>query len=487
MTNQFNDLIPTTAVQSASPFHVVAWVEVAIDTNPVSKEVYPQGQSGYGDNAVKFYALTNVALARLMNAAGIKQTGSVRVDDATHPHICSWQFSAEYTQPDSTVLSYSADYELDLRDYINIGTQSVKGARFEKALQDERVAVLKSELNSKLWGDALNKQADAAYAAMDESNRKRVDELAEAKALRYIVQMRQFIVQRAQTGAMERVIRKMLNLKSAYSLEELKSPFRVPRARFDWDRLDSAIGKDAGQEMKQLQALKLLGIAPEEFSQWRQLNAPKPTNGHEQIVEAEVRDIPPSPPAPDIVSVVTPTPKGESSSKAIDMVAPVKRPFFRFTHRGQTEKVEYDDPNAVIAEALGKDPLKAWFGSVIVKSFGADAHYRNHLDAHFHVKSAASLTWKMLECLADNVNGVEYPKEYNPTPKKEAKPKSESAVIDPAMVEFVKEMCLKLKVKELPAQALAEATTAVKQGMFSLSDKADRDAIELTISEALPK
>jgi hypothetical protein len=199
-------------------------------------------------------------------------------------------------------------------------------------------------------------------------------------------------------------------------------------------------------------------------------------------------EIPPSPPAPDTVSA-EPTSRKVDPSGVTDAVAPVKRPMvFRFTHRGQNEKVEHASDDDVVGNALTKEPLKTWFDEVIVKSFNAKTHYYNHIDHHFGKKSALNLTWGMLGCLSDHViAGVEYPKEYNPTPKKEPKSKSVEAAVDPIMVEFVENMCKKFNVTELPAQVLSEITTAVKQGMFSLENKDDVDAIELTISEALPK
>lgn len=403
MSSEYNNLTPTTSIESASAFHVVTWAEVQIDLSTNAREVYKQGGTGYGENRVDFYALTNVALSRLMNAAGIKQTGSVRVDAGENPHVCSWQFSAEYTQPDSTVLAYSADYELDLRDYIQVGEQTLRGARFEKALQDERVAVLKSENDKdlgKLYGEKLNAKADVMYAALDDAGKKHVDDLAEAKALRYIVQMRQFIVQRAQTGAMERAIRKMLNLKSTYTLEELKKPFRVPRSKFDWDRLDKAIGVEASAEMRQLQAMKLLGINPDELAHWKQLNAPK-----QQALSAPTQHI-------DILGDDldgTAFGVADNSEKSVDMPAPVLT-------RVDPNIVEWHGQLINLANMVGPafadGELKAWYSTNIVKKLGR-GHYENHLKKHFGGKSTvASLTWRELILLEEKViNGVAYPDE----------------------------------------------------------------------------
>jgi hypothetical protein len=424
----YNELTPTTTIESASQFHAVSWAEVQIDTNPKNGEIYKQGSKGYGENKIDYYALSNVALARLMNAAGIEETGSHRTDNREHPHVCAWSFGARYVQPDSTVLTYSADYELDLRDYINVNGTTFRGARFEKAMADEREDLIYSDNKKEwgnIWGDNLTKKVDVAYASMSEEQKKKYDDLSEAKALRNVVQMRQFIVQRAQTGAMERAIRKMLNLKSAYTLAELKNPFRVPRSRFDWDRLDAAIGKESGKELRQLEAMKLLGIDVSTYQQFKQLNAPA----------VYVTNIPADKMVGDTV-IVGPTVDPHADKVEEDRVLPSVPETGENESSGpedetpktiESGKVEFQGQIVGLEETLGarvnQEPFKTWFKTNIFDKLSPRQHYDAHLKVHFGKSSAVNLSYRELIAMDNNLNkGIEYPEEYHPTEKKEKKP-----------------------------------------------------------------
>jgi len=288
MTGQqvVNYVAPAGAVVSQSQFHTISWVEVQLSPNPTDRDVYKQGSQGYGDNRVQLYALTGTALAKLMNAAGISEVHSHRTDDARHPYIVSWQFKGKWVQPDSTEIEYSADYTCDLRDWITIPSengeesQKVRGARFEKAFIEDRDTLIKKAFPKEDWkhiyGDVEQKRILELLTGMPKEDRDVLEEAAESFALRRIVQSRLFITQLAQTGAMDRVVRKFLSLKSTYTGEELSHPFSVPRSRFDWDRMDAVLGKQQSGELKMISAMKMLGISASELSQLKQISAPAP-------------------------------------------------------------------------------------------------------------------------------------------------------------------------------------------------------------------
>jgi hypothetical protein len=202
----------------------------------------------------------------------------------------------------------------------------------------------------------------------------------------------------------------------------------------------------------------------------------------------ENKPTPPALPASEPVSAATPTSRKEEAPSSESVATPGKQPHsFKFTHRGQTETVEFSDYNGVVAEALGKDPLKSWYGETIVKSFGNDkgVHYREHLRYHFGVTSAASLTWKMLGCLQDHVvAGVEYPQEYHPTPKKEAKPKSDGATLDPQLQIIVDTVVKGHGGKGVPKSAMQDVLGGIQNNILSLTDENDRETIRMTLAEA---
>ena len=416
-------------IQSSSPFHSVSEVEVLISANPDDREVYPQGSIRTGNGYDKTFSLSYVALSKLMNAAGIRESANQRIDDRKHPHICHWQFSAVWTQPDSTELRYSGDYELDLRDFIDVGEgRRVMAARFEKAFQDERQSVVAKRFTQEtgsLKYDALTAKCDQLYAKLDDDGKREVDELAEAKALRYVVQMRQFIVQRAQTGAMERVIRKMLNLKSQYTAAELKLPFRVPRSRFDWDRLDKVLGTQESMQLRKAQAMQLLGLTANDVAQVRQLESPVVRDEPERAVETGIfRDA-----ATLLGETSATTPVEQEPAVSVEkQTQHIATPADPFELEPNTDEVLFRGAIHKKADKVGNAfaedaELKAWFQKEIVAKFEGP-HYKNHLHDHFNVESAVNLTWDQLSWLSRHrINGEVYPEAYKG--KKAEKPKTE--------------------------------------------------------------
>jgi hypothetical protein len=207
-------------------------------------------------------------------------------------------------------------------------------------------------------------------------------------------------------------------------------------------------------------------------------------------------DAAPAPSAPESLSAESSSHRKEEPGQlehSVDAPLVRARQTFGFSYRGQTERVEYQDANAVIGTALATEPLKGWFGSVIVKSFEAEKHYRNHLQAHFGVTSAASLTWKMLEALRDHVvEKKPYSAEYNPTPEKPAAKngklengKLEDEISAAGLTELVGQIMADNKGKALPEQAVRDAIQGLKQNIYNLSDPDDKKTITNTILEAL--
>lgn len=458
-----NNVTPVMQVQSASLYHSITYVDVLISSNPDDREVYRQGSVKVGSEWENLWSLSYVALAKLMNAAGIEEVANRRTDDRSHPFVCAWQYTAKWVQPDSTVLTYSGDYELDLRDFIDIGGgQTVKSARFEKAVLDERLAVLKAKLPKEfngVNGNAANAKADSLYAGLDEAGRREVDDIAEAKALRFLVQMRQFIVQRAQTGAMERVIRKMLNLKSQYTTAELKLPFRVPRSRFDWDRLEKTIGSGEARALQQAQAMKLLGLTADDLQRVRQIEPPR----IEPAAEATFRE----------------AEKITTDEVVIDDKDPDEPAADEILFRG----VKYKRTDTA-SKALSDKETKEWFLASVVKLYPGP-HYANHLKDHFGVSSAQNLTVEQLDLFCRHtINKAEYPARYAGKPKKPAK-KPDGKTVESLVMGIADQM----KINDGGhASDIHEAIKSVEQGietgMFSLNNP---DEIEAAVREYLSK
>lgn len=395
------EVISPGAVKSASPFHTVSYVDVLLSPNPKDRDVYEQGGNYVSGQWTSTYALTNVGLSKLMNAAGIREISSNRTDDASHPYLVSWQYKAKWTQPDSTELEYSADYTCDLRGWVCIGTgedgtkEQVRGARFEKAYMEDRDKLVQKAHTEIDWkktkGEAAERLILEFLSKMEPTAREELEMMAEALALRRITQSRLFITQLAQTGAMDRVIRKFLGLKSAYTLDELKLPFSVPRSRFDWDRIDKVIGHEEAGNLKLIQAMKLLDITPQQYQEMKALSAPTiRTEEPSTLVEtasslggvvgesSTTTDTVPLPPSTadtyvDIIEGVLAYRKWKSGKVQINVLG------------------EWHDTTGQVGSSLNKTQKEH-----ITGLFAAKEEYTNHLKKHFKKASGASLTWEEL-------------------------------------------------------------------------------------------
>jgi len=127
--------------------------------------------------------------------------------------------------------------------------------------------------------------------------KERVDYI-ERGIKRDMLQKRKFRVQLAQTGAMGRVVKKILGLKSTYTMEEMKKPFVVPKIVFSPDTTDPKVremllrqGLDATnllfgpQERGVMERCEQIEFKPE--------NGGNGGNGHEEEKAADVIDTEP--------------------------------------------------------------------------------------------------------------------------------------------------------------------------------------------------
>ena len=429
----YNEVTPISNIVSASPFHVVTYQEVPISPNPTEKEIYRQGSARVGDGWADLYALTDLGLSKLANAAGIRGVPE-RIDDRTHPFVCAYRFNGEWVQPDSTVLSFATDYELDLRDYINVNGATIRGARFEQALQSEFDLLVEQHFKKELAGlkgeEKKNKVA-ILKGQMSEDDKKALEERAEEKALKFIVQMRVHMVSRAQTGAKERFIRKVLGLKSAYTIAELQKPFRIPRSEFRFDKMVEQLGPELSKPLLEAKAAALLGISAQDLAQYKQLAAPQTIHPSHPQAESPVESPVEGVIVAEIPNTVTVTiPSGETPP------APKAPPVVE----SETVTEMIDIGNGIMKPRHEKIGVKVATGERFKKVILGHKHFldkdenivRQHYDRYilkyFGLNSSSNLTWEMFVAMRNNLDGKgDDPKYYKPKAKaevKQAEPKS---------------------------------------------------------------
>jgi len=202
----FNVLVPTLTIQEVSPFHKPVLEIVRINPQKDAGEVYEIVQ-GSGD-----FSLRAVALQKIGYAAGLiwNARGCGRTDDGSDHDVIAYRAEAAVRKEDGTYMPMNAEYMVDLRV-------------IEEELRITYERKGKELAREKGWSEKVMK------------------EYVEKNVRRDMLQKRKFRLQLAQTGAMDRVIRKILALKSTYKREELERPFVVPKIAFNPDISDPRV------------------------------------------------------------------------------------------------------------------------------------------------------------------------------------------------------------------------------------------------------
>jgi len=210
-----NLLMPTTNITQVSPWHQMSVTEVKVDPNPDNGEVFPVESKSIitdrGTEYVKQFCLSKVALMKIAQAAGIV-----------------------WNHTECRPITVSKDYVL----YSAVGAIRLPAGNWQiiPAKKEIDLTVIYDEILDRNLKTALknNKSEKDKYKLEGMSPM----EWAEMKTRSAMIQWRKHKLARAETGAMERVIRAALSMKQAYTLEELSKPFVVPRIDFSPDYSD---------------------------------------------------------------------------------------------------------------------------------------------------------------------------------------------------------------------------------------------------------
>ncbi len=207
----YNVLVPTLTIQEISPFHKPVLEIVRINPDPKAGEVYEIVQ-GSGE-----FSMRAVALQKIGYAAGLiwNAKGCGRTDDGSNPRVVTYRAEAAVRKEDGTYMPLNAEYMVDL-DVIEEETRESYEKKSQTILADKRKK-----------GEKWTEEDRKAYV--------------EKSLRRDMLQKRKFRLQLAQTGAMDRVIRKILGLKGTYKAAELSKPFVVPKIAFNPDVNDPQV------------------------------------------------------------------------------------------------------------------------------------------------------------------------------------------------------------------------------------------------------
>lgn len=248
-------LLPSTFIPEIPKYHTVAVDQVVLSSDTIEGDVYPQQNK---------LALTRQGLMKLANAAGMiwDPNRSRRLDDRTDKDYVVYQSVGGFEKLDGTPLFMKAEYDLDfevIRDEIEEGYEAKRN---------------KDWVTGKYKKDWFIKMSDEQKEAF-----------VQKCIRRDVLQKRKHKIKLAETGAMTRVIRGLLNLKSAYTVPELKKPFIVVRLVFQPDYDDP--------ETKSRMAAAAVGAVAGVFGPAATQPALPPAAQGSPVTEAEITEAPP--------------------------------------------------------------------------------------------------------------------------------------------------------------------------------------------------
>ncbi len=215
-SKQYNVLVPTQTVQQVSPWHAARTSVVVINPDPLQGDVFKVG-SRWNEQTKKtedIFCPAKPALMRIAAAAGIvwnwRESGPLTL---TKDYVC-YKAVGALRLPDGSWQPIMAEKEIDL----TVIEEETYEANLKKALEY-----------------ASDQKKQSYLKGMT------VEQWAAAQTKANMIQWRKNKLMRAETGAMLRVIRAALGMKSQYTREELQKPFIVPRIDFSPDYSDPEV------------------------------------------------------------------------------------------------------------------------------------------------------------------------------------------------------------------------------------------------------
>lgn len=244
-----NLLIPAATSVQINPFYKCTVMEVVPDTSDNSGDIFKVGNTKVGEDGkgkavyTDVFSLAKPLLMKLATAAGIqfhpeyttvtrenantyvgKAYGAVRLPDGT--------FKTHAETKRICLDDEEAKYRLEFMD------KSIMG------ITDWRAAKSAEDMFKGHWEDTdetrtyNGREYPVKKFVIDDCDREKY---IERSMLVNMTLLRKTASEKAQTGAILRVIRALLGIKGTYQLQELKKPFAVPTVTFSPDYSDANV------------------------------------------------------------------------------------------------------------------------------------------------------------------------------------------------------------------------------------------------------
>lgn len=242
-----NLLIPSATSVQINPFYKCTVMEVVADTSQSSGDIFSTGKVKTGEDRQgkaiysDVYALAKPFLMKLATAAGIQFHPEYTTVFRENTNTYVGRAYGAVRLPDGTFKPHADTKRICLDDEesrfrLEFMDKSIKGIHEWKAAKDA-ADMFKGE-----WKEDPEKMNQwnkpEKYYVIAECDREKY---IERSILVNMTLLRKTASEKAQTGAILRVIRALLGIKGTYSLVELSKPFAVPTVTFSPDYSDATV------------------------------------------------------------------------------------------------------------------------------------------------------------------------------------------------------------------------------------------------------
>ena len=238
-----NLLIPAATSVQLNPFYKCTVMEVTADISEKSGDIFNVGKGKVGESNGKaiyedVFSPAKPLLMKLATAAGIQfhpeHTTVIRENENTYVgraygavRLPDGKFKTHADTKRVCLDDEEAKYRLEFMD------KSIMG------ITDEKAAKSTAQMFKGKWIDAINKWGKPCKAfVVDDKDREKY---IERSILVNMTLLRKTASEKAQTGAVLRVIRALLGIKGTYTIDELKKPFAIPTVTFSPDYSDDNV------------------------------------------------------------------------------------------------------------------------------------------------------------------------------------------------------------------------------------------------------
>lgn len=233
-----NLLVPTASEAQLNPYYKLTVMEVKADVSDGSGDIFPLGKVKRGDSWVETYSPAKPLLMKLAAAAGIQFDPNNTYGTMLSKNCYKAKAYGAMRMPDGTGKTHCDEKIINLDDEedrfrLEFMDKSIQG------IADPRAAEEAAKMFKGDFFDTTNKfgKPVRGYKIADCDRQKYIDR----SVLVNMTLLRKTAAEKAMTGAILRVIRALIGMKGAYTMEELKKPFAVARVTFSPDYNDPAV------------------------------------------------------------------------------------------------------------------------------------------------------------------------------------------------------------------------------------------------------